>query len=250
MKKTFIIALSTFLLFSNIVLAIPGVPHQFYGTVTWNGASAPDGTSVVAKINGVEVASTTTSGGKYGYSPLFYVSDPNNVRSGSIINFFVNGVDTSQTYYFCNGCSTNLNLVATGGTGQQGGGGGGGGGTSGGTTGGTTNGTGQTGGTQQCQERWTCTDWSACENGEQTRTCTEINNCGTDLYRPFESQPCTKQQTEEVSKSQTGGLGPTAFFLALSTTEWAATLVVAIVIVLIIIFFLRRRSRKQVKKTV
>ena len=47
-------------LLCSFALAIPGIPHQFYGTVTVNGANAPDGTLVVAKIDGVEVSSGTT----------------------------------------------------------------------------------------------------------------------------------------------------------------------------------------------
>ena len=40
----------------------------------------------------IEVASTTTSGGKYGYAPLFYVPDTDpESRTGQTINFFVNG---------------------------------------------------------------------------------------------------------------------------------------------------------------
>jgi len=108
--------LTTFIgiLLLNVVLAIPGIPHQFYGSVTYNGQAAPDGLSVVSKINGVEVASTTTSEGNYGYSPIFYVDDPNSIRSGQTINFFVNGVDTGQTAVFQNGGETQLDLTATG----------------------------------------------------------------------------------------------------------------------------------------
>jgi len=82
--KILIIAFGTFLLFSNnIALAIPGIGHQFYGSVTINGSPAPDGTDVTAKINGIPVASKTTSGGKY----YFTISDPYNMRSGSEISF-------------------------------------------------------------------------------------------------------------------------------------------------------------------
>ena len=55
------------LLLANAVLAIPEIPHTFRGYVYINGVLAPDGTSVVAKIDGDEVESGTTSGGAYGY---------------------------------------------------------------------------------------------------------------------------------------------------------------------------------------
>ncbi len=102
------------ILISSLVLAVPGMPHQFYGSVTYNGQPAPDGTSIVAKINGIEVVSTTASEGKYGYSPIFYVPDTDpSSRSGSTINFFVNGIDTGQTAIFQIGGITKLDLTAT-----------------------------------------------------------------------------------------------------------------------------------------
>ncbi len=42
-----------------------------------------------------------------------------------------------------------------------------------------------------CTENWTCTTWSACAGGTQTRTCTDSNNCGTIVNKPTESQSCT-----------------------------------------------------------
>lgn len=41
-----------------------------------------------------------------------------------------------------------------------------------------------------CEENWQCTEWSACANGEQTRTCTDQNACGTTVNRPAETQAC------------------------------------------------------------
>ena len=99
--KFLTIAISTFLIFSTIGLAIPSPPNYFYGSVTVNGAPAPDGTTVTAKINGIDVKSTTTSEGKYGYSPSFFVPDTDpSTRPGSTISFFVNGVNTGQTSIF------------------------------------------------------------------------------------------------------------------------------------------------------
>ena len=41
-----------------------------------------------------------------------------------------------------------------------------------------------------CNESWTCTDWSACVSGTQTRTCTDLNNCNTTKSKPNETQSC------------------------------------------------------------
>ena len=247
-NKLLLIAFIGFMIFSNLVFAIPGVPNAFYGTVTWNGQPAPDGTTVVAKIAGVQVASTTTSQGKYGYNPVFYVEDPNNDLCHPLcpeVKFFVNEADTGQTSYFCNFCVTNLNLVATGGTGgqQQGGGGGGGGG--GGPIGGTTN---QTGGTAQqpqpCQERWGCTEWSECINGVQTRTCNDVNNCGTRNNEPLTAQPCSVEK-EEKTEIPTSPLGITGFFLGMPVSNWILGIIIGVVIAVLIIYFFRRKPKNR-----
>jgi len=41
-----------------------------------------------------------------------------------------------------------------------------------------------------CIESWTCSDWSDCIDGTQTRTCTDANNCGTELEKPSTTQEC------------------------------------------------------------
>ena len=134
LKSLFGILISLFLI--TPAFAIPGIPHQFYGDVMINGAPAPDGSTVTAKIDGVEVASTTTSEGRYGYEPIFYVEDPDgspaNTRAGKTINFFINGIDTGATAIFANGETTELDLSITTGGGSPGGGGGGGGSSGGG----------------------------------------------------------------------------------------------------------------------
>ncbi len=44
---------------------------------------------------------------------------------------------------------------------------------------------------QICQENWDCTSWSSCINNQQTRTCSDLNNCGTTLNKPPVTQSCT-----------------------------------------------------------
>ncbi|GAI62756.1 unnamed protein product, partial [marine sediment metagenome] len=52
------------------VLAVPQMPHQFYGTVTIGEHLDLEGTIVSAQIGGKEYASTTVDAeGRYGYSP-------------------------------------------------------------------------------------------------------------------------------------------------------------------------------------
>ena len=41
-----------------------------------------------------------------------------------------------------------------------------------------------------CTPTWTCTQWSTCSNGLQTRTCTDLNNCGVITNKPSGTQSC------------------------------------------------------------
>ncbi|MDI6798764.1 MAG: PGF-pre-PGF domain-containing protein [Candidatus Aenigmarchaeota archaeon] len=65
-----------------------------------------------------------------------------------------------------------------------------------------------------CTEDWTCTEWSACIEGKQTRTCTDRNNCGTTVNKPAETQTC------EVPRFP---------------IEWIAVIVLVIVIIAVFI---------------
>ena len=43
-----------------------------------------------------------------------------------------------------------------------------------------------------CMESWACGNWSSCSGGQQTRTCTDQNNCGTTAVKPPETQGCVE----------------------------------------------------------
>jgi hypothetical protein len=115
MQKKFVLTfIFVFVLSSAFVLAQgPGVPHQFYGTATYNNAAAVS-LSVETYIKGEKVASTTTANGIYGYNPIFLIKDPEGEYEGKTIQFYLNGVNTGQTYVFENGASTKLDLSASG----------------------------------------------------------------------------------------------------------------------------------------
>jgi hypothetical protein len=42
-----------------------------------------------------------------------------------------------------------------------------------------------------CQTNWTCTAWTTCNAGTQTRNCTDLNGCGTNDEKPITQQSCT-----------------------------------------------------------
>ena len=46
-----------------------------------------------------------------------------------------------------------------------------------------------------CTPNWQCDDWSECVDDIQTRTCTDLNNCGTNEGKPAESQACGEECT-------------------------------------------------------
>ena len=41
-----------------------------------------------------------------------------------------------------------------------------------------------------CTPDWNCTAWSECLGSMQTRTCTDLNDCGLNIGKPTESQSC------------------------------------------------------------
>jgi len=99
--------------------AVPQMPHQFYGDVTIDGIPAPNGIWVDAYIDGVLYEWTTTSGGTYGWDPLFKVpaDDPDVVGidggvNGDTIEFYIDGVLADSALFEIGG-STNLDLAIT-----------------------------------------------------------------------------------------------------------------------------------------
>ncbi len=44
---------------------------------------------------------------------------------------------------------------------------------------------------QACLPTWSCSEWTACLDGRQTRTCTDTNGCQSNLGQPLTSQTCT-----------------------------------------------------------
>ncbi len=136
----FLAILISLAIIASPVLAVPGIPHQFFGNVSINDSAAPNGTTIKATVDG-ESYTTTVVNGTYGYTPnSFFVQNPdpaNNV--GKTIAFFVNDVQAAVSI-FQTGFLTDLNLAITqsnpippgGGDGGSGGGGGGGSGGSGG----------------------------------------------------------------------------------------------------------------------
>ncbi len=91
----------------------PQLPHLFYGGITINGAPAPVGTVVIAKVGGVEKGRvTTTLAGKYGglgaYDQKLLVQG---VVEPATITFSVDGRDATPTASFESGKMEKLDLA-------------------------------------------------------------------------------------------------------------------------------------------
>lgn len=56
-----------------------------------------------------------------------------------------------------------------------------------------------------CKPNWQCTYWTQCNiAGTQSRTCTDLNSCGSATGKPPESQSCTPQTTAQIASPIVG----------------------------------------------
>lgn len=90
-------------------LAQPLPPHAFTGTVTIDGAAAPDGASVEAIIDGATEVSTTTKGSSYA---LRIVQPEGAVYTGKKVKFRVRTLLAAEAATWTMGEMTTLNLTA------------------------------------------------------------------------------------------------------------------------------------------
>lgn len=216
------------LFLAGTVSAVPGFPLHFYGDVTINGASAPDGVVVDARVSDDIVAITTTSGGTYGEgSDVFYVPDPMGTMHGKTVEFYVQDIKAAE-YTFnimdnpvdlglavsipnfcgdgkcesgesCSSCSDDCGAC----TPPPGGGDPGGGGVFVPSGDDDDEGEDETGdaGETACVEDWLCTEWTECVTGKQSRSCADINRCGTEENRPEEMKSCLISATCEAGET-------------------------------------------------
>ena len=111
------------LLFATITttFAMPPLPSSFYGTVKVNGANAPAGAILSARINGVEYARSTV--GIYLSETVYSLEvtgddlgTPDVIeggKTGNTVVFYVDGVLANQTGTWNSGSNVRLNLTVT-----------------------------------------------------------------------------------------------------------------------------------------
>lgn len=94
---------------------VPELPALYYGSITIDGQPAPVGTTIVAKIDGIEVGRhTTTVSGRYGYSEdegNFAVSRYENMSEQSTVNFYVGDSEAMQGPVYQSGKLQNVPLT-------------------------------------------------------------------------------------------------------------------------------------------
>lgn len=108
----------TIVIHSQVKAAPPPLPAGFYGTVTIRGANVPTGTEVLAWINGILCAKTTTFiyRGVSVYGLDVPGDDPDTPHivecgtDGAVVGFMVNGQAIEQTDHWHSGVNVQVNL--------------------------------------------------------------------------------------------------------------------------------------------
>ncbi|MFA7191215.1 MAG: hypothetical protein WC086_02705, partial [Dehalococcoidales bacterium] len=92
-RYTFLVFMLVLIMPTITVLGVPPIAQTFYGSVTLDGAPAPDGTAVSATMNG-RTFSVTSSGGQYSYLTIQTIDGD---QAGDTITFTVAGYSAGST---------------------------------------------------------------------------------------------------------------------------------------------------------
>ncbi len=153
-----------FILLAELILFLTLVSAEdyaeYWGEVTIDGNSVPDGLSVKAYIDGRQYA-RMPGGTLNGY---YYLRIPeDNVNTGEKEG----GVEGDEIIVKIDGIGAGLSLQFTAPF------------------------LGRFDLEIGCIESWQCSGWSSCVNNVQTRVCSDQNNCGTFINKPEGSKGCT-----------------------------------------------------------
>jgi len=80
-----------------------------------------------------------------------------------------------------------------------------------------------------CQEEWSCTDWSNCTDGQETRLCFDSNECNTFIEKPLEVKACGQPLPP----------GP----IDVATMINIATVAGVVIVIIVIAILLKRRKK-------
>jgi len=100
----------------SVVLAEPGVPHQFYGDVIINGYSAPNNLKItVQEANGGVYDNESTINADFtkdGTYDLYALNNNGGLSDDDLLEFYIKGIFAAN-HIFRGGASTRLNLSVT-----------------------------------------------------------------------------------------------------------------------------------------
>jgi len=94
-----------------------------------------------------------------------------------------------------------------------------------------------------CQESWTCLSWSTCQNGIQTKTCYDQNNCGTVLNKPVGQQTC-QEFIEQPSTADTKPTEEEGSFFAKNKGLIIAVVLAAVLLALGLLYYFKWRGKE------
>jgi hypothetical protein len=102
-----------------------------------------------------------------------------------------------------------------------------------------------------CTTEWTCSEWSACENGAQTRTCNyPINFCAPRTEKPIESVTCVVDEMpvyygDDTPETEEGFFSLMTGFVVGNLLENPVNIGLGILVLLIIIALLIVITKKR-----
>ena len=104
----FLVLISALSPVSSVFAQAPGLGHGFYGTVKVDGVDAPEGTEIIAQVDGTTYGSiTVTTAGSY--VGLIVQGD---IAEDATVHFYVDGQKADQDFRFHDGWTTELDLTA------------------------------------------------------------------------------------------------------------------------------------------
>lgn len=113
------------------------------------------------------------------------------------------------------------------------------------------------GGGGYCTTDWSCTEWTSCENGVQTRTCSYPENfCAPEYDKPIESTSCVTNDMEDFSGDDANeGRGffnlLTGFVVGdlLENPTNMAILIAVLVVIALLFWIVSKKKKAAVKKS-
>jgi len=95
----------------------------------------------------------------------------------------------------------------------------------------------------KCRSNWDCSGWSECNDGFKTRTCIDMERCGTSYSKPSEASECDGSFISIVGDSiiGLGGLEKQSkvWGISMITFLWMLVILVLIILIVIVVLLLR-----------